>query len=52
MLVGLLPDRQVRRVKRPESRKVGWEMRVRVPPLERSLRTAVSPYLVAIARPK
>jgi hypothetical protein len=30
----------VRRVKRPESRKAGWEMRVRIPPPERSLRTA------------
>ncbi len=47
MLVGLHLHRQVRRVKRPESREAGREMRVRIPPLERSLRTAVSPFLVA-----
>jgi hypothetical protein len=39
--------RQVRRVKRPECRKAGREMRVRTPPPERSLRTDVSPFLVA-----
>lgn len=50
MLVGLHFHRQVRRVKRLESRKAGREMRVRIPPPERSLRTAVSPLFVATAQ--
>ena len=40
MPVGLHPANQVRRVKRQEPSDGGWEMRVRAPPLERSLRTA------------
>src|SRR3569623_3524534 len=48
MPVGLHPPRKVRREKRPGNR----EMRVRIPSLERSLRTPeVSPILVATAEP-
>ena len=40
MPVGLHPANEVRRVKRPKASDGGREMRVRIPPLERSLRTA------------